>query len=82
MASLTEIAQGILANAKLLDEYTTSQGLSSPAFENDSLSNLPNDLEDCRKSLVDSTQMLKQLAHGPVGSLLETLFLVSLKLFP
>lgn len=78
MASLTEIAQGILADAKRLDEYTTSKGLSYSTFEKDTLSNLPDDLEDCRKSLVDSTQKLKQLAHGPVGLLLETLFLVSL----
>ena len=80
MASLTEIAEGILANAKRLDEYTASKGLSnSTSFENDTLSNLPDDFEDCRKSLVDSTQKLKQLAHGPTGLLLETLFLVSLR---
>lgn len=79
MASLTEIAEGILANAKRLDEYTASKGLRYSTFEKDTLSNLPDDFEDCRKSLVDSTQELKQLAHGPVGLLLETLFLVSLR---
>jgi hypothetical protein len=78
MASLTKIAQGVLADAKRLDEYTTSKGLGYATFEDDSLSNLPDDLEDCRKSLVNSTQKLKQLAHGPVGLLLETLFFVSL----
>ncbi len=78
MTSLTEIAEGILADAKRLDEYTASKGLRYSTFEKDTLSNLPNDFEDCRKSLVDSTQKLKQLAHGPVGLLLETLFLVSL----
>lgn len=77
MASLTEIAEGILADAKRLDEYTISKSLTASTFESDSLSNLPDDLEDCRKSLVDSTQKLKQLANGPVGLLLETLFLVS-----
>ena len=77
MASLTEIAERILADAKRLDAYTTEKGLPYSTFEKDSLSNLPNDLEDCRKSLVNSTQKLKQLAHGPVGLLLETLFLVS-----
>lgn len=79
MASLTEIAEGILANAKRLDEYTASKELRYSTFEKDTLSNLPDDFEDCRKSLVDSTQELKQLAHGPVGLLLETLFLVSLR---
>lgn len=77
MESLTEIAQGILADAKRLDEYTTSKGLSYSTFEQNTLSNLPDDLEETRKSLVDLTQKLKQLAHGPVGLLLETLFLVS-----
>lgn len=77
MASLTEIAEGILADAKRLDEYTKSKGLNYSTFENDTLSNLPDEYENTRKSLVDSTQKLKQLAHGPVGLLLETLFLVS-----
>lgn len=77
MGSLTEIAQGILADAKRLEEYTTSKGLSYSTFEEDTLSNLPDDLEETRKSLIDLTQKLKQLAHGPVGLLLETLFLVS-----
>ena len=79
MVSLTEIAEGVLANAKRLDEYTASKGLRYSTFEKDTWCNLPDDLEDCRKSLVDSTQELKQLAHGPVGLLLETLFLVGLR---
>lgn len=79
MASLTSIAESILVDAKRLDEYTTSKGLGYSTFEKDTLDNLPDDLEDCRKSLVDSTQKLKQLAHGPVGLLLEVLFFVSWK---
>ena len=55
MASLTEIAEGILADAKRLDEYTTAKGLGYSTFEKDALSNLPDYLEDCRKSSVDST---------------------------
>ena len=81
MTSFTDIAQSILADAKKLDEHTTTQGLGSVSFENDCLSNLSPDLEDCRKSLVNATQRLKQLALGPVGLLLETLFLVSLSSF-
>lgn len=79
MASLTKTAEGILADARRLDYYTTTKGLGYSTFEKDTLSDLPDDLEDCRKSLVDSTQKLKQLAHGPVGLLLETLFFVSLR---
>lgn len=77
MASLTSIAEGILVDAKRLDEYTNSKGLEHTTFEKETLGNLPDDLEDCRKSLINSTQKLKQLAHGPVGLLLEVLFFVS-----
>ena len=76
MASLTSIAEGILADAQRLDEYTTSKGLGYANFQTDTWSGLPSDLEDCRKSMVDSLQKLKQLAHGPVGILLEVLFFV------
>jgi len=77
MPSLTEIAEGILADAKRIDAYTASKGLPDASFEKDTLSELPTDLEDCRKSLVDSAHELKQLAQGPVGILLELLFTVS-----
>ncbi|KAL8722885.1 MAG: hypothetical protein Q9225_000718 [Loekoesia sp. 1 TL-2023] len=74
MASLTSIAEGILADAKLLDEYTTSRGLGYANFEEDTWSGLSSDLEGRRKSMVDSLQRLKQLVHGPTGLLLEVLF--------
>lgn len=77
MPSLTKIAEGILADAKRIDAYTASKGLPDASFETETLIDLPDDLEDCRKSLVNSTQELKQLAQGPVGLLLELLFTVS-----
>jgi len=79
MPSLTEIAEGILAGAKRLDGYTSSKGLPFTSFANNTLSDLPDDIEDCRKALVDSTQEFKQLVHGPVGLLMEVLFLVSMR---
>jgi len=77
MASLTEIAEGVLANAKRLDAYTASKGLPPTSFKEHTLDDLPEDLEECRKSLIDSTQTLKRLAQGPVGLYMEMLFMAS-----
>ena len=41
MTSLTELAIGILADARQLDEYTNSKGLGYSTFEIDTLSDLP-----------------------------------------
>ncbi|MCJ1473386.1 hypothetical protein MMC13_002037 [Lambiella insularis] len=68
MSSLTEIAEEILAHAKRLDEYTSAKNLPSASFEHNSLGDLPIELEATRKALVDSTQTLKSLALGPVGT--------------
>jgi len=76
MPTLTEIAVGILINAKRLDDYTASKGLASPSLEEFTLNNLPNDLENTRKELVDSLQTLKQTIVGPVGLYMEILFYV------
>ena len=77
MPSLTEIAEGILADAKRLDAYISSKRSPSSSFDRDSLHDLPGDLEKCRDALVDSSQTLKQLALGPVGWCMEVLFSVS-----
>lgn len=81
MASLTEIAENILAQAKRLDAFTTSKGLPSSSFDLHTLFDLPDDLEECRKDLVDACQSLKQLGNGPVGQFYEVLFNVSLPKF-
>lgn len=77
MASFTEIAEGILANARRLDEFTASKGLTPSTFENHTLNDLPEEIEACRKDLVDATHTLKRLALGPVGQFMEMLFFVS-----
>lgn len=76
MSTLTEIAEGILADAKALDALTASKNLASSSFETYTLANLPKDGEDLRKALVDSTQELRQLAVGPIGQIFEILFSV------
>lgn len=79
MPSLTEIAESILADAKRLDAYLSSEGLPSASFEQDTLNDLPSDLAKCRDALLDSTHALKQLTLGPVGVCMEVLFSVSAK---
>lgn len=78
MRTLTEIAGGILANAMRLDAFTASKGLPSSSFDEHTLVDLPEELEECRKSLVDSAQTLKQIASGTVGQFYEILFNVSM----
>lgn len=74
MASLTSLAEEILANAKRLDQHLLSQNLSPTSFDHDTLTHLPSELESTRKALINSTQTLKQLSQGPVGSSMEIIF--------
>ena len=74
MGSLTSLAEEILANAKRLDAHLSSQNLNSTSFDHDSLADLPSELESTRKALIDSTQTLKQLSQGPIGSSMEIIF--------
>lgn len=78
MPSLTQIAEEVLANAKRLDEYTASKNLPSASFDNHTLGDLPSELETIRKALIDSTQTLRSLALGPVGTSIEIAYSVSL----
>lgn len=67
MSSLTQLAEGILANAKLLDSYISSNSLPPASFHHDSLANLPPDLQGCRSTVVDSAQTIRNLVLGPIG---------------
>jgi len=78
MSTLTEIAERILTHAKKLDAHTAAAGLPATHFFYDTLADLPIELEEERKALVNTSQDLKRLALGPVGMLLETLFTVRL----
>jgi hypothetical protein len=77
MPSLTEIAENILKRAKLLDTHLAETGLPSPHFFYDTLTHLPDHLQEERNALVNEAQDLKRLAMGPVAMMLETLFTVS-----
>ena len=57
--------EGRRIEVKRLDAFTTSKVLPSSPSDLHALFNLPNDLEECRKDLVDACQSLKQLGNGP-----------------
>ncbi len=67
MYSLTQLAEEILANAKLLDSYASSNHLPSASFDHDSFSSLPSHLQGTRDTIIDTAQTIRQLALGPVG---------------
>ena len=74
--SLTSIAEEALAAAKALDAYVTEHNLPFPSIEEDTLSGLPLKLKETRNVLVNSGQLLKQLALGAQGRLSESMFTV------
>ncbi|KAJ0414364.1 putative O-methyltransferase [Aspergillus carlsbadensis] len=74
MATLTEIAEGILESARALDAYTSAQGLAPTSLTQHTLPTLAGDMEKTRKKLVDSTTELKSLVQGPIGQLYDVLF--------
>ena len=76
MPSLTQLAEEVLANAKRLDAYTTSKNLPPVSFDDDCLVDLPADVDAARKSLIDSTQTLRRLALGPVGTNIDIAYSV------
>ena len=82
MGSLTALAEELLANAKRLDQHLLSQKLPSTTFDNDTLGDLPPEMESARKTLIDLSQDLKQLSQGPVGSSMELIFTVPTQLRP
>ena len=57
-------AEGRRIEAKRLDAVTTSKVLSSSSSSLRTLFDLPNDLEECRKDLVDACPSLEKLFEG------------------
>ncbi|KAL8749667.1 MAG: hypothetical protein Q9184_006719 [Pyrenodesmia sp. 2 TL-2023] len=74
MPSFTSLAEDILAAAKRLDEHLASQGKPASSFDQDTLEDLPPNMEATRSRLINTTQTLKQLAQGPHDATLETMF--------
>lgn len=72
MPSLTSIAEAILAQAKKLDAYLESNEIRYPSFEEDTLDQLPDKLQDDRWALANSSNELKKLARGAAMGTIDT----------
>ncbi|RWA10853.1 hypothetical protein EKO27_g4273 [Xylaria grammica] len=74
MPSLTSVAERILARAKKLDAYLEAQNIAYPSFDDDTLDQLPNELQDERWALGNDTNELKQLSRGAAQTTLDCAF--------
>lgn len=79
---LTLLAEQLLENSRQLDAYNESNGLKPVSFDHESFVDLPEDIENRRKSVINLAQDLKRLAQGPRDLLFETLNTVSKDLPP
>ncbi|KAI0381139.1 O-methyltransferase-domain-containing protein [Hypomontagnella monticulosa] len=74
MASLTSMAEAILTRAKKLDAYLEANNIAYPSFDDDTLEQLPNDLQDERWAFANNVNELKQLSRGATQSTLDSAF--------
>lgn len=65
------MAERILARAKKLDAYLEAQNIAYPSFDDDTLDQLPNELQDERWALANDANELKQLSRGPAQTTLD-----------
>jgi hypothetical protein len=73
---LTALAKQLLDHAQALDAYNEAQTLPPASFDYESFVDLPLEIEDRRKALIDLTQDAKRLAQGPRDLLFELIYLV------
>ena len=66
------MAEAILAQAKKLDGYLESNKIPYPSFDEDTLDQLPDELQDDRWALANSTNELKKLARGAAMGTMDT----------
>ncbi|XXH01794.1 General amino acid permease [Hypoxylon texense] len=71
MPSLTSVAENILARAKKLDAYLEAQNIAYPSFDDDTLDQLPDELQDERWALANDVNELKQLSRGAAQTTLD-----------
>ncbi|KAI1763929.1 O-methyltransferase-domain-containing protein [Hypoxylon sp. FL1150] len=74
MPSLTSMAESILARAKKIDAYLEEHNIACPSFEDDTLDQLPDELQDERWALANDANELKQLSRGAAQTTLDCAF--------
>lgn len=68
------MAESILAQAKKLDAYLEAQNLACPSFDDDTLDQLPDELQDERWAFANDVNELKQLSRGATQTTLDCAF--------
>ncbi|KAJ3578712.1 hypothetical protein NPX13_g1853 [Xylaria arbuscula] len=71
MPSFTSMAETILARAKKLDAYLETHNIAYTSFEDDTLDQLPDELQDERWALANDANELKQLSRGAAHTTLD-----------
>ena len=66
------MAEAALAHAKRLDAYLESNNIPYPSFDEDTLEQLPDVLQDERWALANSSNELKKLARGAAMGTVDT----------
>lgn len=64
MPSLTSMAEAILVRARCIDAYLEAERIAYPSFDEDTLRQLPNELQDERWALANLVNEMKQLTRG------------------
>jgi hypothetical protein len=74
---LTTFAEELLEHARALDAYNEANGLEHVSFKHESFVDVPGEVEERRKKVINLAQDVKRLAQGPRDLLFETLNTVS-----
>ena len=74
---LTRLAEQLLEQAKALDAYNASNNLPPASFDTESFVELPLEVENQRRAVIDMAQDLKRLAQGPRDLLFDLWNMVS-----
>ncbi len=72
------MAEAILTRAKKLDSYLESNNISYPSFDEDTLDQLPDALQDDRLALANSSNEVKKLTRGAAMGTMDTALSVGL----
>lgn len=65
MGALTEIAEKLLAQAKIVDAHLEKAQLPQASFKEYNLDDLPKDVKAARDDIVDQAATLQQLCEPP-----------------
>ena len=71
------MVEGMLAQAKQIDGYLAEKKTASPTWQQDTLAELPAELQDIRAALSNDANSFAKLLRGPIMSAMDIAFSVS-----